>query len=367
MNLKIRRTESAKDFMALAPLWAELLSANGQTSPFLSYDWFWCCWHAVWPRKRPEILLIEDGGGPVAIVPLMHWQERVRGLPVRCLGFLEGPDTPMVDLLTVGEHGRVIEAFLDHLAARSDWNLIRLQKLLTTSPTLKMLEGMLPDRFPWRVAGRLLAPYLAINGGWADFYHAKSQRFKKTHRNIQNRLERAGHVSVEEHHAMDPESPLFGEVMEVTRRSWKAERGVAMATMPRMPAFFRELTRRATKHGWLALWLLRLNGRAIAMEYQIKDNGKVHALRADYDLTCQELSPGSALNFAIVRSLFERGDVQEYHMGPGLNDYKLRWATGSEETVHLVLYHPGLYGRLLYGVETVVVPAARKWRDRFAP
>lgn len=364
MSLKVRRIESAKEFVALASLWSELVSESAQTSPFLSHDWFWCCWHAIWPRRRPEILLVEEAGSPVAIIPLMRWKERYHGLPVRCLGFLECPDTPTVDMLSVGEPWPVIEAFLDHLTSRSDWDVVRLQKLPTSSPTLKTLEGGLPGRLPWQRAGTLLSPYLAIAGGWGGFYDGKSQRFKKTFRNIRNRLERAGRVEVEEHRAVDPAGPLFHEMIEVSRRSWKADQGVAIATMPRMPEFFRELTRRATNHGWLSLWLLRLDGRVIAMEYQLRANGKVHALRADYDQAYRELSPGSALNFAIVRSLFERGGVHEYDMGPELNDYKLHWATGSHETVHLKLYRPRLYSRLLYKAETAVAPVARKWLER---
>src|SRR5687767_9185385 len=127
MSLHIRRINKARDFMALGPLWNKLVEKSGQISPIHSYDWFWCCWHEVWPRSRPEILLVEEMGNPIAIIPLMHWRERLRGLPVRCLGFLESPSTPMVDILTVGEHDRVIDTFLDHLANRSDWDMAWLQ------------------------------------------------------------------------------------------------------------------------------------------------------------------------------------------------------------------------------------------------
>ena len=100
-----------------------------------------------------------------------------------------------------------------------------------------------------------------------------------------------------------------------------------------MHGFFAALTRRATARGWLALWTLRLDGRLVAMEYQLRHDGRVNALRADFDPALREVSPGSALNFAIARALFERGGVHEYDMGPGLNDYKLRWATGNHEAV----------------------------------
>ena len=308
------------------------------------------------------MLVVEDATSPVALIPLMRWTERLRGLPVRCLGFLECPDTPFADMVLAGQATPVVEVFLSHLAARADWDIAHLKKLPATLPTLKALEAELPGRYRWRRTGSLLSPYLTIDGNWDAFYRAKSQRFKKTCRSIQNRLERAGRVSIEEHRAIDPGGALFQDIIDLTQRSWKADRGVAIATMPNMREFFTELTRRATQRGWLSVWLLRLNGQAIAMEYQLQAEGTVYALRADYDLAHRELSPGSALNLAIARALFDRDDIHEYDMGPGLNEYKVRWATGSHETIHLEIYRPGLYPRLLSGVETVLVPAARRVR-----
>ena len=360
MSLRIRRIERAKEFVALAPIWRELASKSEQTSPFLSHDWFWCCWHAVWPRQPPEILLIEEAGSPVAIIPLMHWRERLHGLPVRCLGLLECPDSPMADMLVVGDYGRVLDTLLDHLATRSDWDTVSLQKLPATSPTLKTLEGILPGRFPWRCEGNVLSPYIAIAGEWADFCGSKSQGFQHVHQPTYDQLEHAGDLSIEEHCGVDPRSSVFGEALDVTRRRWKADCRVATTAMPRMPEFFSALTRRATKNGWLSLWLLRLNGRVIAMEYQLRDAGKTHALRTDTDLAYRKVLPESALSFAIVRSLFERGDVHEYHMGLGLTGEKLRWATGSREMVNVKLYRPRIYSRILYGLERAVIPATRK-------
>ncbi len=265
MNLRIRRIERARDFMALAPLWSKLANESGQLSPFLSYDWFWCCWHGVWPRRRPEILVVEEAGSAVAIIPLMHWKERLGGLPVRCLGFLEYPGTPMVDLLTLVAHDVVVETFLHHLAGRSDWDVVWLQKLPDTSPTLKALERILPERLAWRRAGNCLWPYLTISADW----------------------ESSDATSV------------------------------------------------------------------IAMEYQLRADGKALALWADDDPVYQELLSAHVLNLAVLRSLFERerGCIHEYGTGPGVKTERLWRPSGCYETVHLKLYRPSLYSRLLYRVD----------------
>jgi len=364
MSYTVRRIDSIEEFRALAPVWSELTRESGQTSPFLSHDWFSCCWLTSGPERHPEVLVIDEGSQPVAIIPLSRWKGNIRGLPVRMISLLDSPDTPFADFLIAGQHDAVIKTFLDYQRGRSDWDLINLKKIPVSSPARKSLEAHLSERDDWRQTGSEHSPYLELSGSWSDFYGGKTQRFRKTCRNIQNKLERAGTVTVEEHRVVDPDTPFFAEVLEVSRQSWKGDQGVAMATMPRMPEFFAELKRRASRNGWLRLWLLRLNGHAVAMEYQIESAGTVYALRADFAYGVREFSPGAYLNFRIVQSLFEQGGVREYDMGPGNNEYKLRWASGSHETVGLEIYRKSLYAKLIHTLETKAVPVLRKLRDR---
>jgi CelD/BcsL family acetyltransferase involved in cellulose biosynthesis len=362
----IRHVDRSDEFMGLAPVWADFVRASGQVSPFLSHDWFACCWPAVESVRAPEILVVEEADTPVAIIPMMRWRERRHGLPVRCLGFLECPDSPFMEMLCVGEPERAIRALVEHLAAQPGWDVLRLGKLTEGSATVKAFERALVGQLAWRRGGTERSPYLALAGTWETFFRGKTQRFRKTIRNMENRLGRAGAVRVEEHREVDPEGPILAEIMEVSRQSWKGPQGLAMATMAGMPGFFRELTSRASANGWLHLWILRLNGRAIATEYQLGANGCRYALRADFDPALADLSPGAYLNAYIIRSLFDRGDVQEYDMGPGSNEYKLRWATGNHETVTLEAYAPTPYGHFLHQIETRLVPFARRWRDQFS-
>ena len=362
LTLRVRRLTAADDFGSIAAVWSDLAGQSAQSTPFASHDWFECCRIAAADRTQ-DLLVVEDSVAPVAMIPLVRWTGRVRGMPVRYLGVLDSPDSPVADLLHAGAALPVVRALLDHVTARSDWDVLEFGRLPLGSETLKALETELPGRLRWRRAGGDLSPYLAVDGPWARFYASRSQRFKKTIRNIQNRLDRLGSITVEEHHALPPGETLFEEMIALTSRSWKADRGIAIATMPRMREFFGELSRRAAARGWLSVWFLRLDGRAIAMEYQLRANGIVYALRADYDLTFAASSPGSALNFAIARALFDRGDVQEYQMGPGQNEYKMRWASGSHETVRIQIYRPGLYPRLVHLTETAVVPALRRLRE----
>jgi CelD/BcsL family acetyltransferase involved in cellulose biosynthesis len=356
MGLSLRRIDKARDFMALAPVWSRLVNDSGQPSPFLSYDWFWCCWHGVWPQRRPEILVVEDMGTPVAIVPLMHWRAWAHGLPIRYMSFLECPYTPMVDLVIADQHEIVIELVLDHLADRSDWDIIWLQKLPAMSPTVKTLEKLLPNRFRWRHASHWRSPYVAVDGDWERFYRSMNGRVTGVQQYRYERLRQADDLRIEEHRTVDLHSPLLQEMLAFIGRGSQSDRGGVLRAMPRAQEFFRELTRRAAKNGWLSLWALRLAGRVIALEYQLRADGKVQALWAGNAPDSRGLFPGIVLKLSILQSLFKGGCVYEYAGGPGAQEDGRPWATAWHETVHWKLYRTSSYARLLHWLEAECAP-----------
>lgn len=332
-------------------------------SPFASRDWFACCNVALGPDRTSELWVLEDTAGPVGMIPLVREKRRLRGLPARVLRFLDSPDTPFMDLPLALPPNEAVPVFLEALRSRRDWDVLVLGKLAADSTLHKAFDLESEAMLPSRIAAVERSPFLQISGTWQEFFREqKTQRFRKTCRNIENRIRKEGAVTVEEHNAIDVDGALFAEVMDVARRSWKGPLNLSMATMTAMPRFFREFTQRASTNGWLRLWMLRVDGRAVATEYQISANGCVYALRADFDVAFADASPGAYLNMHIIQTLFEQGGVQEYDMGPGDNAYKLRWASGSHDTVTLELYAPTPYGRLLHAVETQLVPLARRVR-----
>ena len=356
MRLRIRRIERPYDFKALAAVWSELALASGQTSPFLSYDWFWCCWHGVWPRRRPEILVIEDASSPLAIIPLMHWRGRLYGLPVRWLGLLEYGHTPMVDMLSVAEHDRVMETFIDYLASRSDWDITWFQRLPVTSPTVKALERVPAEHLPWRRVGEFFSPYLSIKEGWKRFYDRQSLAVRKSHDALWAALKRTGELSIEEHRTVDPWSPFFQETVSFICRSSTNGRMVDNDTTSRLPEFSRELTRRAAKNGWLSIWLLKLSSRVIAMQYQLHAEGQVQVLWEDHDPAYAAWLPNTILNLAVLQSLFACGWAHEFRTVPRPINDRCWWVTGWHELVHFKLYRPSFYARLLQRIDRLVVP-----------
>ena len=98
------------------------------------------------------------------------------------------------------------------------------------------------------------------------------------------------------------------------------------------------------------------------MEYQLEFNGIVSGLRADYDQKFTEFSPGTLLNWRIIEQLFER-DASLYSLGPGCNQYKMRWAEEERKLKTLVGYGNLARGRAACAVEKYMRPLARRIKN----
>jgi CelD/BcsL family acetyltransferase involved in cellulose biosynthesis len=354
--VKVRIVNSLREFDALAPIWREVTEAGGQTSPFLHHDWFACCWRTAGPDRRREAWLIEDGAGPVGIVPFLRSRARVGGLPVRVLRYMDVPDTPLADIPAAHEVDAVVQTFLATLRAGRDWDLLVLPHLPVGSRTLKTLAAALPGQFRWRVASTTHLSSLRFTGSsevgeapWLRTSTLSSEREILDDKFL-----------VEEHRKVDPRGAVFREVMELFEHSWKRPDAFSVSRLHGRPRFFHELTERASSNGWLHLWILRLDGRAIATEYQLGANGHRHALRNYSDPARADLAPGRRLNREILQTLRAQQDVHEYTVGLA-SDLAGPCAGGSaHETVTLHVYGPTPTGRLLASLEGL----GRRWRTR---
>lgn len=360
-GITIRRVTSLREFDDLTDAWRQLTRETGQICPFLSHDWFACCWRTAGPNRRREVWVCEDRGRPVAFVPLVHARVRVLGLPVRVVSFLGSTVTPVVDIPAGTSPDEIASALIAELRSRRDWDVISLANLRATSMSAKALMAALSGEFRSSVSRMAVVPYVTIAGTWEDFLSSRSPELLEEWREAEAAIGRRGHVTVEEHREVDPDGPIFQDLLEVSRTTWAQVGRIATGSGEAESRFLRELTRRASANAWLRLWILRLDGRAIATEYQLGANGSVHTVRADGDPSFHEAAPGTCLRMRIVQSLFEGRDVHEYEPSSAAGEAGLL-ASGRHETVTLEIYATTAIGQLVHRLGTHVASVAQRWR-----
>lgn len=360
--------DEVRDFEAFQTLegsWDSCAAEDTHPGFFSSHAWFSCCIRSFGRDKQLRILVLRAGGRVVAIAPL--WQEiRVRRrVRARTLAFIDTPESQRTDfIIATADRQGVMRAILDVLLGPggSGWDLLELTRWPETSPNVAALRGELGRRdIQHRESTSALVPFIRTIGTWDAFLQSKSAKFRKTHRNIGNRVDRLPGVKLLR--LTEPSDlPLFDKLIDVSLRSWKHEEGISMSADTERGRLFRCVTTAAARKGaWLG-WILEADGRQIAMEYDLVSDGVVYAIRSDFDAAYSAYSPGAYLEQQIIQAAFELG-YREYNAGPGVDGYKLRWTDETRRNLTLTAYNRTVRGRTLAGVDTVIVPAARRMAD----
>jgi CelD/BcsL family acetyltransferase involved in cellulose biosynthesis len=359
-----------EDFVTLRAPWNALAAASRSAGLFLSHDWHCAAWQWRQQTARLWLLCFYQSGNLAAVLPLVLEDNGKRGMRVRELSPLTVPDTQWCDLIVAERDSSVAtEAFADALARRQgEWDVLRLKYLAPGAVLSSAFRDALARRgFATRLQPDGGNPFVPLDTAWETYYATRSRSLKKANNLAANRLAKAGTVRIEWL------APGTGDSAEVDRfldraiaissRSWKTRTGNSLDN-PGPQAFIRGLSHAAHERGWLSIWILSLSDRPLAMEYQLVADGRVYALRSDFDAEFEEISPGTHLNRTLLQQLFGRG-LQRYYMGPGENPYKHRWTEQVEPVQAVTAYGRTMTGRWLAAWETTLKPLARSVRDRF--
>jgi hypothetical protein len=356
MTAQIELVRSSDGLASLQPEWDELASRS-PAYPFTSHVWQGTWWQAFGrPPRSLHTLVLRRGGRVLGIFPLMLTRGRLRGIPLRMLTFAQSAQAPRADVLLREDDPQVLTELLEYLSAAPGWDCLVLRKIPVSSPSLTMLQSSLRDQgYCYHLHQSLRCPYVRIDGDWEGFLQSRSVKFRKSCRNKLNRVQRSHRMEVEHICDWARFTSVYDEICEVSSRSRLVARQAALASRPERVGFYRRLAQQAASRGWLSVWTLRFDGRMVAYEYHLAVNGVNHGLLAAFDDDFEALSPGSVLDYHVVRQLFLDGRAG-YDQGGWEAFYKRRWTDQALEHVDLIAFprrcRAALANRWEYGIVT---------------
>lgn len=367
MHALIWRSES--EFQDHHRSWNALADQMPDSSVFLRHEWFDAAWQ--WAREDSElyIIAIRDGDRIIGIAPLIRRRIAAR-LPYDKLLFLTVPDTQVCDILAEPQRRpKILAAILHTLQQfRKEWDVLELAYLTPTAAAEFVLAAEKSGHAVARVS-QGNNPGLSLTDTWEQYYARRSRRLKKGNNLIANKLRKGNHQFLLDHQSggdlrtTDSVTRLMNQIIAVSAVSWKRKLGLSL-DFPGPNAFIRRLFQLAVDNDWLSVWRLEIDGETMAMEFQLRYKGSIHALRSDFDERAGDLSPGTFLNWKMLEQLFD-GANRRYLMGPGENAYKLRWAEEFDPIERLTVFNNTKRGRLQALLDLRIRPWLRRTRDRW--
>jgi CelD/BcsL family acetyltransferase involved in cellulose biosynthesis len=319
---------------AIAPEWRGLAELRG--NPFLTPDWAINWFEHYGDQATPLIVVVRgEGGGVKGVLPLAL---RTAGRPRTC-GFA-GANVGDVfhPACRPGDELNVASAAGDALqSSDSAWTAMALEHVEEAGPWIDALRagaGRSLRAFP-RGAAELPVIGLAEYGDWETYLAGRSSHLRKRLRQMERKLADGRELRVRRTQAPAELERDFGTFFDLHDQRWSGKASSSLAT-DRSRAFLGDFAAAALDCGWLRLWLLELDGRAVAAWYGWRLGERYAFYNGGFDPELSKLSPGLVLLARVIEAAFEEG-AQSFDFLLGDESYKSRFADGARSAVDVTL------------------------------
>lgn len=296
--------EASRHLAGWARLYAERLESNlflrpEFLLPLLEHD----------ADERPFCLLfvLDDAGRTIGLAVLDDGEGE--GSPfARTVSTWEHPllfdATPMLHRRHADEAAAVLWSWLTDF--QRPWSFVRWARVRLESAAWTALAGAIDGAGSrWWARRVYRRPLLEVPRDHEAWLASLSRSRRKSVRRIERKLAAAGRpeLRVQENDLHE----VRERFLEMEAAGWKGQEGTALRCNPRQERFFRSASDSLARAGAARFLELTLDGRSIAITANFVDGDTLYAYKTAYDPSAAELSPGVAIESALVRHLAKSG------------------------------------------------------------
>ncbi len=202
--------------------------------------------------------------------------------------------------------------------------------------------------------------YLSVEGSWDNYWKSLSRKWRTNFKRYS--LERQETVKSFEVNHIRTESEgaeFFPEMFNISKKSWKAPFESHLVPDSPLGRLYSNFTPIGLRQGWIYIPNLKINGSYVGYVYFLHHNGKYVGIRAEFDEDFKSCSPGNNLHLAIIKGLFNSGQICEYDMGPEA-PYKKNFCDKIKKHVTILVGNKNIRGRWILFTKNYIMPTWRK-------
>lgn len=356
---RIREVRDLEGFARLAGAWDALAESVAPGQPFHRHAFVRIWLEEFAPRAQLRVLLIEtDEGRLEAALPLVLQRTWLCGLPMRELRSASNPHSCRFDLLA-RDPVRAAALLMGHLEQQRDWDGLRLLDVPDGGAGEALWQEAFRRGLPVGRWESLRSPHFTLPAEPEQLHARLETKFKANLRRRRRKLAQKGALQLERHEGGAELMARLEEGFALEGSGWKGRRGSAIAQDPATRGFYVSLARHAAREGSLALYFLRVDGRAVAFHFALERGGTYFLLKPGYDETLGDCSPGQLLMEDVLGDLIARGIREFDFLGPDMT-WKRDWADRARVHTWLSLFRSGPYGRALHAAKFRAAPLLKE-------
>jgi len=307
------------------------LADRGTNFVFQTYQWNRSWLSAYGDQCEPLFVVVANGSSTVGVAPLVVEQTSTQGRVARFLG--DGR-SDYCDLLAANDWNTVA-AMVRGLRDYGRWDVLDLKNVPAQSQSVEMIREICRAAgFPVIVRDHFVCPTLLIRGHEAAALKILN---KPALRRRENSLERMGHLVCRDLTAASDVEPyldrFFGQ--HITR--WGSSSTPSLFCEASNRLFYRELTARLDRTGWLLFSVIELDEHPIAIHYGFDHQDSQFWYKPSFDPAFASKSPGLMLVRHLIRRAINQGR-REFDFTVGDEPFKKRFTNFERKTVQIQVF-----------------------------
>ncbi len=346
--------------------WSELLSTRKSTPLPLTHEWLTTWWKNFGGNKDLHIICVYEKNKLLAIAPFMKSKICCRGIPSTVISLMANGHSPYCDIIFNGTvNPEKISNILELLIKNNSENILVLAKVPENSPTYSHLTAhSRAYGYRYGIRNSLVTPIIKLNQSWDDFYKFRSQKFHKSMKNKINRFTKETDFSISREVITSRDHPTLEQIVEISKKSWKTQIKNDLGSNSIGREFLFGLVDAFGDTQAVQVWIIRKSDKPVAYEIHLIFDGVVYPLRADYDESFKQYSPGSILEYTALKALFDENTVSVYDSCADNYWYLNNWTSEFRRLFNIEIFNDSFKSLLLYHLEFGVIPLLRVMRDK---
>ena len=364
-DLNYHRICRLEELRAIRAQWQDLEARQAEKLLSLSHAWHVAWWESFGINSELALGMVSKGAELVAIVPLHKSSERVGGFQLETTSLLVNGYSPSGGfLLAPNLDSKTISEILRLVVVNNPGDLIRLQKLPVNSAVAQqVMRGGSLQNFVG-IEQSLKTPVISLQGSWLSHLQTLSSSSRKTVRRKLKRFEKSDELRVQKFDISSSNDPVLEDIVAVSAHSWKAESGSDLGNDSVGRKFLWRLIDELGSRRGVSAWVLFAGNKPIAFELLLHYGGVVYPIRADYDQSYTEVSPGSMLMALVLRYLLEADQDHTYDCCGDNYEYLRSWSKEIRSHIDIDLFSRALLPSLAYSLKYSVAPFVRNLRQK---
>jgi len=298
-------------------------------SPAQGFIWFEASVRTFGATDSFLVVVIRDGNHVSALAPLVRplKDPRLYGLGAWRIAMPCG---------FLFENQEALERLANGVAS------LRRPLVLRRVPAASPIEAALRRAFKpvdiITTASTEWSPYVELDKSWQEPKNKLKKKRRAELRRAFRVAEQMGTVRTEiVCPGVDDVGPLVEEVFRVEAAGWKGRARTDLMFDQLRGDWHRDYARRAAEIGILRLCVLRIDDRAVAMEYDVEWDHRLWSLKSGYDEEFRRCSPSTLLMYEVIRYAGVQG-LEAYEMLGGMEPYKAVWTSSVHPCISARVY-----------------------------